>query len=383
MALKTEYFYYTSRNNQTGLADITANIHRNGVQVAASVGLTEVSSVNQPGVYVLTLLPATLSGYGGAGFYEVFINSASKPAPAVAAKWILANDDDDNYALGQTIDTKVTDVQTKVNDGTYGLAAIKTLIDSLQSTVNGIQNNTNFSAGVLPQSIKPGAGSNLYRIPINVYDNAGNMEDPDSLVVAVSITNEAGVDRTSYLSGYVSGPVNATRDAVGQYRIDYSIPSSAPNETLVFKFEYAENSLNKVHTRSSEVVLEAQSSGFALETTAQLILTDTSDMKPRVSDIQTKINDATYGLAALKILIDVIDTNVDDIEALLNNGTFGLAALNTAIGTRASQTSVNAIQADVDALQVDTADIKGVGFATGTDSLKQLSDRLYYGGRAV
>lgn len=383
MALKTERIYYQARNDRTGLVDVTANIRRNGVLAAASVALTEVDAVNQPGVYVLTLSPATITSYGGAGFYEFFINSASRNAKAITAKWILANDADDLDADLTTIEGKidvidqnVDDVEAALVNPTYGLSALKALIDTLKSSIASVQNNIAFSAGVLNQSIAPGAGTNTYRIPINVFDTSGNMEDPDSNEIFVSIVNEAGVDRSSYLAGFVSGPVLATRDAIGQYRIDYGIPDTAPLETLIFKFEYVEGGLTRVQQRASEVVADVQSSGFALETTAQDILTDTADMQPRVADIQTKVNDATYGLAALKALIDILDTNVDSVKADVENATYGLAALRTTLDTKASQASVTAVDSSL-------TDAKGAGFATGTDSLKAISDRVYTGGKAI
>lgn len=381
--LKTERIYYQARNNETGLLNVTAVIVRNGVEVATGVALTEVDATDQPGVYVLTLSPATITGYGGPGFYEFFINSATRDAKAITAKWILANDADDLDAdltaiegKIDVIDGNVDDIEVELASPTYGLAALKALIDTLQSSISSVQNNTAFSAGVLPKSIKPGTGTNTYRIPIGVFDSSGNMEDPDSNEVFVSIVNEAGVDRSSYLAGYVSGPVLATRDAVGQYRIDYGVPDSAPLETLIFRFEYVEGGLTRVHQRASEVILEVQAAGFALETTAQDILTDTADMQPRVLDVQTKINDATYGLSALRDLLDIIDPNVASIKSDVENATYGLAAIKTALDLKASQASV-------DAVDTSLTDAKGAGFATGTDSLKAISDRVYTGGKAV
>lgn len=380
MALKTQRIIYISRNFETGLTDVTANIRRNGVSVASGVALSEVAN----GRYELVLSPANITTYGGAGFFDFYINSASKSAPAVASRWILENDEDDLRA-GQLaieskvdiIDTNVDAIKADVQSGTFGLSALKSLIDAVQSSVSNIQNATRFVAAVPSQLIKPGAGSTSFRIPIRVYNGDGALEDPDSNAIAVSITDEQGNDRTSYLVGFVAGPVNASRTGVGVYYIDLALPSSADSEQLNFNFAYTENAISLSAVRTSQVVLDVQASGFALETTAQDILTDTADMQPRIADIQTKINSATFGLAALKDLLDIIETNTDDVEGLLNNGTYGLAALKTALDTKASQTSVTAITTNLD------DNVKGSGFNAATDSLKQISERVFTGGQAV
>lgn len=385
MALKNLRFLYTARNEATGLLDVTARIRRNGTEVATGVALTEISAANYPGVYELNITPVMQGTYGGSGFYQVYINSASKDAPATQARWSLENDEDDLEAHLDTIEGKVdiidgnvdtvltqtTDIQAKVNNGTYGLAALQTLVAAVQSAVGNVQNNTRFSASVPSDLIRPPSGTTTYRIPISLFDTNGNMEDPDSNQIAVTIANSAGVSRKSYLAGYVNEPtpIYATRVGQGDYYIDVVLPNTATVEQLIFRFSYGENAIAFVQRRSGNVVADVQSSGFALETTAQAILTDTDEI---VNDI----NSGVYGLAAIKSAIDAAQADIDLIQAELASGTYGLAAIKTALDTKASQTSVNAIQTDVD-------DIQGAGFATGTDSLKAISERVYTGGYAT
>lgn len=385
MAFKTERIIYAAKNFETGLTDITANIRRNGSSVATGVALSAVGN----GFYELVLTPVLIAGYGGEGLYDFYINSASKNAPASTKQWILEFNESDIYAKALTIEgkvdgvvsdinalePKVDDIQTKVTDNkttlesaTFGLAALKTLIDTLQGAVSSVQNNTSFSAAVPVASLIPSTGSTSYRIPINVYDTSGNLEDPDSNAIAVSITNQAGADRTSRLAGYVSGPVNATRISQGQYVIDFTVASTEVMEQWNFKFDYSEGAKQVVQNRTTNLQTEVQSAGVALETTAQAILTDTADMQPRVLDIQTKIDSATFGLAALKTLLDTIAGYTDSLEGELANGTYGLSAIATAVAGKASQASVT--------------DIQGSGFVSANDSLKAISDRIYTGGVA-
>jgi hypothetical protein len=91
--------------------------------------------------------------------------------------------------------------------------------------------------------------------------------------------------------------------------------------------------------------------------------------------VREKINeDLSTELAAVDAKIDIIDTNVDDIETLLNDGTNGLAAIKTAIDT---------VDGVVDGNATALNDIQGAGFATGTDSLEAISERVFPGGTVI
>lgn len=140
MAIKAQRIIYQYKNNATGKAANTKakEIRRNGVNVATNVALTEIDAVNEPGSYELLLSTTTLATYGGAGFYDVYINSTvgGDSAPAVAVRFVTANDDDDNATAIAAINVITSDIQAKVNSGTYGLSALKGLIDVLQATVN-------------------------------------------------------------------------------------------------------------------------------------------------------------------------------------------------------------------------------------------------------
>lgn len=403
MALKTQYLYYTARNFTTGLTDVKAQlVDRNGSQVAVDQLLSEVDAVNSPGLYVLAIAPATLTTWGGAGTYMAYINSdtAASRAPAVVKFVVTVNDTDDLQLQIASVDVKIDTLQTSVNtlqtdvtsvkatvestntvitDATDGNANIRALIQSAINGISSIQNNTRF-IGVIPSdliSLESGSGANRYRIPIRIFDTSGNLEDPDSNQVQVSVQNEAGVDRTNYLLGFTAGPVDATRDSQGVYLIDMDIPDTAALEQLIFIFQYAEATISLNHVRTSQVVKEAQATGLALQATLLDVLTDTADMQPRVQDIQTKVSDPVIGLANLKALIDVIDGVVDANNTELTSGVSGLAALKTILDTKASQVSVDAVTT------ILNSDVKGTGFNNATDSLAAVSSRVFYGGTAV
>lgn len=403
MALKTQYLYYTARNFATGLTDVKAQlVDRNGTQVATDLLFSEVDSVNSPGLYSLSISPATLTGWGGAGTYMAYINSdsANQNAPAVVKFVVTVNDTDDLSLQVASVDTKIDTLQTSVNtlqtdvtsikatvestngvitDPTDGNANIRALVESAINAISSVQNNTRFVA-VIPSelvSLESGSGNNRYRVPIRLYDTSGNLEDPDTNQIQVSIANETGVDRTNLIVGFTAGPVDATRVSVGNYYVDLDIPDNASLEQLVFNFDYSEGGTPLSAVRTAVVVKELSAGGLALQSTLLDVLTDTADMQPRVQAIETLVTDPVVGLANLKALIDVIDGVVDSNNGELTNVTYGLSALKTILDGKASQVSVDAITT------ILNSDVKGTGFNNTTDSLAAISTKVFYGGQAV
>ena len=399
MAIKTQYVVYNAKNFSTSLTDVTANVFKDGspTPVTTGLALAEVDAINAPGRYLLTLSAAQIISFGGAGTYSIAINSASKSAPATAKLVVTENDNDDLEAVistlsgdVSTIDTKVDalqtdltsvkatveDTNTEVKDGTSGLAAIKALVDTAISGITSIQQTTRTVVTFPNELISPSTGSKVYEILILIYNTQGTLEDPDSNQVFVSLANAAGLDRGNLFTGGGASPKTATRLGQGQYKVELSIPAGTTKEQIICTVDYTENTnpLKKAHT--ANIVSSVDASGLAQQVTVQEILDDTSVIQPQVADIQSKINDAGFGLAALKAALDGLETIVQSSNNTLLSPTIGNQAIIDAIADKASQTSVNNILSDLTL-------VKGVGFDTGVDSLKQISDRQYFGGSAV
>lgn len=397
MAFKDLRFIYQARNNKTGLTDVTADLRRNGASVATGLTLAEIGD----GRYQLLVTAANIVGYGGAGYYDVYINSASRNAPAVAGREVEENDRDDLAGLINTVDGKIdilttsltnvaadiTSIKSTVEstndtvlDPTFGNPQLRALLDNITSLTTNISNVVRFNAGVLPTLIRQETGSKVYRFPVYLYDLNGNMEDPDNSEIAVSVKNANGAVRDNLLSSFTAQPYFLTKISQGKYEFEITIPDTAALEPINFEFNYDETNdgVTKSYTQSagSEIVLNAQASGLALETTAQEILTDTADIQPKVTSILSLLQDASSGTAALKALLDTINGNTDGVESELADLTYGLPALRTQIDLKASQSSVNNVVSGV-------AEIKGAGFVESEDSLKALSDKLYSGGNAI
>lgn len=396
---RDERFIYLARNATTGLTDVVAVVRRNGVEVLGTdvtpLPLAEIDS----GRYELVLSAAQLNTAGGAGFFDVYINSATKNAPAITGKYITENNEDDLEAHITIVEGKIDSIQTdvtaigsdvtsikgtvedtntEVKSPTHGLSEIKNVVDALETAIGQIQNNTRFTATMPSQMVILQTGAKSYRVWVALFDTAGNLEDPDSNQITVSIQNDAGANRNDYLVGSVaSAAVDMTRDSLGVYYIDVDIPDTAVEEQNIYFFDYLENAVALRQVRTTSLIQEVNASGLALEATSQNIKTTVDTMAPQVADIQAKINDAGFGLSAIRNAITAVQSTVDSNNGLLTDGTFGLSALKTILDTKSSQASLDALDTKVD------DDVKGTGFDQGEDTLHQISGRVFYGGNAV
>lgn len=395
---RDERFIYLARNASTGLTDVTAIVRRNGVEVLGTdttpLPLVEIDN----GRYELVLTAAQLNSAGGAGEYDVYINSASKNAPGLGYRNITENNNDDLEAhitivegkidLIQTdvtaiksdvtsIKSTVEDTNTEVKSPTHGLSEIKNVVDALSTALGQIQNNTRFTVTMPTQMVILATGVKAYRLWVALFDTAGNLEDPDG-AITVSIENDQGANRNDYLKDSVaSGTVNMTQDSTGIYYIDIEIPDTAVEEQNIYFFNYVENTIPLTQVRTTNLIQEVNASGLALEATSQSIKTTVETMAPQIADIQTKINDAGFGLSAIRNAITAVQTVVDGNNTLLTDPTVGLANLKAILDLKASQASVDALDTKID------DDVKGTGFDQAEDTLHQISGRLFFGGYTV
>ena len=372
MAFKPIESMYQAKNNATGLTDVKAQVFKNGTGVAvgaSAIVLTELDAVHAPGIYRLNVSSATLVtlGFASGDVFEAEIDSATKPAPAPFKVIVNSHDIDDNYTgiaaanttlgtpAGASVSADVAAVKTDTAAIKVDLESGANSLNTILSSVQSLQNATMQSgvAYVLPNLLIPSTGSNTYKIPITIMDSTGASIDPTSNLVTVGVLNASGTDRGSYLTGSSGTPatVAATRASMGQYYVMVSIPSTAIQEDLNFSIAYASGSKSYLRYGQSQTIVDANSSGFALQTT--LLATQTT-----VNTIQTELTNGTYGLSA--------------IESILANGTSGLAAI---------ETSVSGVLSEI------TSNVEGASFSSSTDSLhaisSYMSSNLFSGGRAV
>jgi hypothetical protein len=390
-------FLYQAKNNATGLTDVKAQVYLNGVAKAvngSSIVGTELDATNSPGVYEIILTAAMLTAYGVvAGSYaalEVKVDSATKSAETIFRQELtVANIDDIDTKIGSPVGASVSADIAAVKSDT---AAIKVDLESgtsslatILAAINQIKANAGFAVPVPATLVKPASGSNTYRIPVTLYNESNALVDADTNSIAVSLVNQSGADRSSYLTGASGTSAPMVRDSLGQYHIDIAIPSTAAQEELLFNFAYSIGSVATARRTVTEIITDVNADGFALQTTLVATQTTVNAINALITDptnglanIESQISNGTYGLSALQTLSTAI-------QSLLTNGTYGLSAINTAVGA-VNTTLANATYG-LSALQVQGAASQGTGFVSSTDSLHAislyLSANVYSGGRAV
>jgi len=429
---------YFAKNGATGLTNITAQVLNPAGAVGAAIpwsgtnpALGFVEGVN--GWYYTDINTTALA----IGAWHYLVDSASQKASAGTRIQVVdATTLDDTVFEG--LMTNVGVAISELQNATYGLSALEQRIDSIEgatfdtgtdsleairdylvNTIKGsldsIKNNISCAVSVPAEVVLPKTGSITRRIYVTTYGPDGAVNDPDTNAIALLAFDPAGVDVT--LNFFGSATPALTRDAVGQYHIDMTIKSTDSINNISLKTSYAEVGVAKVRWDNVELVdaatdltstLNAMSGATFSTTTDSLeairnaldgylnnggtidllldtLTSDVAAVKGVVDGIQLDLSNSTDGLGALKILIDAVNTD-------LSNGTDGLGALKTLIdadhdiltnatyGLSALQTIVADIQTNMGS--VDLSTLKGTGYVEATDSLKAISDKVYYGGFA-
>lgn len=264
--------------------------------------------------------------------------------------------------------------------GSDSLKAVKDyLVNTIQSSITQIQNNTRTTVAIPQQMLRPVSGNSIFKVYLNVYDASGNMEDPDDqdsgsdiAMVSVSVVDESGNSRDSNVGGLSASTQDSlnwmTRDAEGRFSCTYTVAYTHDLEQLLFTFNYLEGGLARTIDRAS-------------------IVTSVLDITDSVNNIYSEVTNVTYGLSALKTLIDsylanggTIESRIDGVESNLTSIESKIDAMDTVADNTYAIVSHStygqaALKVLIDALQLDMTSVKGSGFVTGTDSLKAISDR--------
>lgn len=364
-------FIYQARNSKTGLSDVKAQVYLNGVAKATGANAITATELGF-GVYEVVLSAANLTTWGVAAnqynALEVIIDSAASPAQAIFRAELTVSNNDEIEAHLVSQDTAIAAIKSDTAAIKVDLETGPAALSVLSTKLDKILNNSGFALSVPDELLRPASGSNSYRISQTFYDDQNEgLVDVDGNNIVVTLVNQAGADRSQYLVGYVAGASGqpgtapAVRDSLGQYHVDLQIPSTAAQEQLNFTFAYAIRGQATARKATSVVITDVQAQGFALQSTLL-------DVQTRATDIQTKVNDSTYGLQAANVLQSAIKTQTDKI----GDANFGLSAIRTAVA---------GVQTEI------VSNVEGTGFVQTQDSLHAISQflqvGLFSGGKAV
>jgi hypothetical protein len=187
--------------------------------------------------------------------------------------WVNAhtklNDDKGNYNINTTdmanISAGVWDVFRGAHQatGSFGEANLGVIdaqraanLDNLdvlistrasQTSVDGIQNNTDFVAVVPAPMLLPalGSGQKDYPIYVRTFDSAGNQTDVDNSKLHIEIRDSSG--------NVVVSQTNMNNPGLGQYDFVYSVFDTDTERALYVFFDYDKNGLPFNQVRVTEV----------------------------------------------------------------------------------------------------------------------------------
>lgn len=137
-----------------------------------------------------------------------------------------------------------------------------------------IQNNTRV-VRVVPEAIELPATTREYRVEVLLYDDAGNMEAPDS-APTIALVNQAGTDRSSRLDS-----TTMTLVSTGRYRAIYTSTAGDTKEQLVWAFSVVEGGNTRIYGNTSYIT-DSAATDF------------TSADRTKLEAIHTKLPSATY-----------------------------------------------------------------------------------------
>lgn len=398
---------YYAKNGNTGLTDITAKV-RNPSGAGTTIpwdGTDPTAGFCEMGDgWYYHDWNSTAKAYG---VWHFLIDSTSKKAEAPTRIAVVDGDSLDDTPF-EKLDTMLDTALSELQNATYGLSALEQrfdgvegvgfdsadsltaikdyLVNTIYGAITSIKNNVDSAVAIPDVVLIPETGSVTRRIHIDVYNSSGGMEDPDDNQIQVKVYDHAGTDvTTTYLAG--TEPIYMTRDAIGQYHIDFTVASTATPTELTFKFSYLENTVAKVRHETCRLATSDE------DITAKLDAIET-----KVTDLQgtgfVSANDSNKAIstavAGLGTKIDgyladggTIETLIDDIESILNSDVKGTGFASATDSLHAIRTAMDGYLANggtidvlIDSIIADVSGLKGTGYDEGVDSLKKISDRL-------
>lgn len=238
------------------------------------------------------------------------------------------------------------------------LETISDQIDGVQTSVDGIQNNTRFVATIPGNMVIPESGNTMYRLTSHFYDSDGNMEDPDNNEIAVVFKTVGGTSKVSFYddsaattpataSTTFSGKYKMVRLGVGIYETYYQLPNTESEGQWVSEFSLEEDSVQIDYARTT--VLSDESLGT-------VTLADNSTNKQIVAE-------GVLATPANKLSTDANGR----VDVSLIEGVDATDQIESSAGSAILATPANKIEIDTDG-RVDVGSWAGEAVGVGATS---------------
>lgn len=222
--------------------NIKANVTQfGGTNLTASGGIPEVKVSSLAAAALASIWDALTSGMSTSGSIGKLISdnldaqvSTRLPTSDITLTGgkvtVGTNDDKTGYALSGS-----------------GVSAVQSGL-ATSTEVMSVQNNTRCVRSVPHIIERPDSGTATYRVELCLYDEAGNMEAPDS-APTIALVNQAGDDLSSRLDSTTMSLVST-----GKYRAIYTASDTDDLEQLNWAFTVVENSQTREYINQSLIV---------------------------------------------------------------------------------------------------------------------------------
>ncbi len=341
---------------------------------SASTTFAVAESAQKSGVYSFTLTSGFL-GTHGVGVYPFSVEIDSFAGPS--------GNPNVRDSFGGNVDAKQEDVDTLADggDGDFSRTAdtlhdlrakLNTDLDvpvssrASQASVDAIQNVTRVAISI-PPIVNPDAGTALHEVHLNMFDTAGNPEDPDENVVRTPAGDAAdaivATDRITLTNGaFTAADLNRLARVSG---------SGAGNDGDVIIVNVVDGqNVDVVNLDGSDPGFSGEGTGFAVSIIDQITLTLVNSAGVDRSSRLNGLVMAKIGTGRFKVIYTA--TAGDPIENII----FTFAYVENAIAfvqdrstttlnrlednfTAADRIVLNAIEVDTTAIEADTQDIQG------------------------
>ena len=206
-----------------------------------------------------------------------------------------------------TIATNVATIKTAVEHSTHGLSALKTLLDAASTLSAADVTGAVPTAAQIVTAVK--AADFGTETGTQTLENL--LDAIKAAVDAVPTSNPSAADIATAVD-----PPTVAEIVAGVQSADFQQGSGTMTLLqLLAALKAAVDALPTSVPSAADVADAVESSDVGTELTA----------------VKGFVENATYGLSALKTLVDTVDTVVDSIKANQEDGTSGLAAIKTAV----------------------------------------------------